>query len=117
MSLGPEHHFADKPEKIRQIFDHILSAINECEDVQTSFVKHAIIISAKSSFLALKPKKLYMEVEIVMKEEVNGFPIYKTVRVSKNKVAHFIKIEEPEEVDLTFKNLLITAWKENTGKI
>ncbi len=115
--LGPDHHFSDKPEKVKKIFDLILSVINEHGKVQTSFVKHAIIISAKSSFLAFKPKKQYMEVEIVLNEEWNGFPVYKIVRASRNKFAHFVKIEEPEEVDQTLKKLVITAWKENTGKI
>jgi hypothetical protein len=116
LSLGPDHHFAGKPEKIKEIFDLILS-ITEFGDVQTSFVKHAIIISAKSSFLALKQKKQYIEVEIVLNEEFSGFPVYKIVRASKYKYAHFVKIEDPKEVDENFKNLLIQAWKENTAKV
>jgi hypothetical protein len=115
LSLGPDHHFAGKPEKIREIFD-LIQSIAEFRNVQTSFVKHAIIISARSSFLALKPKKQYMEVEIVLNEELSGFPVYKIVKASKNKYAHFVKIEEPEEVDGIFKNLLVKAWKENITK-
>ena len=114
--FGTEHLFSDKPEKIKKIFDLVVSTIDEYGKVQVSFLNHAIIFSAKSSFLALKPKKQYMDVEIVLNEEINEFPIYKTVRASKNKFAHFVKIEEPEEVDASFKKLIITAWKENTEK-
>jgi hypothetical protein len=114
MVLGPDHHFSDKPEKIKKIFDLFLSTINEYDKVQVSFLKHAIIFSAKSSFLALKPKKLYMDIEIVLNEEKSGFPVYKIVRASRNKFVHFIKIEEPEEVDANIKSLVINAWKENT---
>jgi hypothetical protein len=113
--LGPDHHFNGKPEKIKKIFDNILTAIEEQGKVQISYVKHAIIISAKSSFLAFKPKKQVMDIEIVLNEEINEFPVYKTVRASKNKYAHFIKVEEPEEVDQSLKKLAIRAWKENTG--
>jgi Domain of unknown function (DUF5655) len=114
--LGPDYHFSGKPDKIKKIFDNVLSAIEEQGEVQISYVKHAIIISAKSSFLAFKPKKHLMDIEIVLSEEVNEFPVYKTVRASKNKFAHFIKVEEPEEVDLSLKKLVIKAWKENTGR-
>jgi len=117
MVLGPEHHFKDKPEKIKKIFDLIISAISKYGKVQTSFVKHAIIISGKSSFLAFKPRKQYMELEIVLNEEWNGFPVYKIVRVSRNKFAHFVKIGEPEEVDPIIIKLIITALKENTEKM
>jgi hypothetical protein len=112
----PDHLFSDKPEKIKEIFYLIVSTIEEHGKVQVSFLNHAIIFSAKSSFLALKPKKQYMDVEIVLNEEVNEFPIYKIVRASRNKFAHFLKIEEPEEVDVSLKKLLILAWKENTKK-
>jgi hypothetical protein len=113
--LGPDYHFNGKTEKIKKIFDLILAAIEEYGEVQISYVKHAIIISAKSSFLAFKPKKQVMDIEIVLNEEVNEFPVYKTIRASKNKYAHFIKVEEPEEVDLSLKKLVIKAWKENAG--
>jgi hypothetical protein len=56
-----------------------------------------------------------MDIEIVLNEEVNEFPVYKTIRASKNKYAHFIKVEEPEEVNLSLKKLVIKAWKENAG--
>ncbi len=115
--FGPDHHFSDKPEKIKKIFDLILSAIEDYSKVQISFLNHAIIISGKSSFLALKPKKQYMDVEIVLNEELNEFPIYKTVRASRNKFAHFIKIEEPEEVDSNIKKLVFSSWKENTERV
>ena len=58
-----------------------------------------------------------MDLEIVLSEEVNEFPVYKTVRVSKNKYAHFIKVEDPEEVDQNLKKLVIRALKENKGTI
>ena len=113
MVLGPDHHFADKPAKIKEIFDRVVAIVESNGQVQTSFVKNAIIISAKSSFLALKPKKASLQLEFLVKEEIDEFPIYKIVRVSKNKVAHFVRIGEPEEVDNVLKNWLVRALNEN----
>jgi hypothetical protein len=109
---SPDHHFSRKPPIIRAIFEKIISIVEDCGPVNVSFVKNAIIISAKSTFLAIKPKKSYVDIEFLLNEEILDFPIHKTVRVSRNKVAHFIKIESPEEVEGP-----VTSWLQRAYQI
>jgi hypothetical protein len=112
---SPEHHFSDKDPGIRLIYDKIISGIAICGPLTITFVKNAIIISAKSTFMAVKPKKTYVDIEFLLNEEILDFPIHKTVRVSRNKTAHFIKIESPEEVDLIVISWLQKSYRLNAG--
>lgn len=68
-------------------------------------MKNCILVKSVSTFLAIKPKTTCMDVEFLLDEEVDVFPIHKAIRVSKNRVAHFIRIEHPKEV-----NRQLIAW-------
>lgn len=73
-------------------------------------VKHAILFSAKGNFLAVKPKKHWLDIEFVLSHEVNGFPVHKTVKVSKSKWAHFVRLESLEEIDQELVHWLKDAY-------
>lgn len=108
-----DHHFSGKDPKLLAIFEKIIGILDECGPVSVSFVKNAIIIAAKSTFLAVKPRKTYIDIEFLLSEEIEEFPIHKTIRVSRNKVAHFIKIEHPGEVDGSIRMWLQKAYQNN----
>jgi hypothetical protein len=109
------HHFVGKPVIIHQIYAKVIDSLNEAGPINISFVKNAIIISAKSTFLAIKPKAKYVDLEFLLRDEILEFPIHKTFRVSKNKVAHFIKLETPDDVDPLVKRWLKQAYTVNAG--
>jgi hypothetical protein len=81
------------------------------DDVKINSVKNAILFTAKSHFLAVKPKKSLLDIEFVLDEPVEGFPIHKTVRASKHKWAHFVRLEKPEEVDMQLAGWIQRAYK------
>ena len=110
-----DYHFSEKGPVIRSIYEKIIRVVEVCGPVNISFVKNAIIIAAKSTFLAIKPKKTYVDLEFLLNEEILDFPIHKTFRVSKNKVAHFIKIETPEEIDGSVTSWLQRAYRINNS--
>jgi|WetSurMetagenome_2_1015567.scaffolds.fasta_scaffold176827_2 hypothetical protein len=111
------HHFSRKDPVIRAIYDKIIGALNPCGPVNISFVKNAIIVSAKSTFLAVKPRRTYVDIEFLLNGEILDFPIHKTFRVSKNKVAHFVKIGSPDEVEGAVAGWLQQAYRINAGKL
>lgn len=80
------------------------------ENVKINSVKNAILFSAKSHFLAVKPKKKILDIEFVLDEPVEGFPVHKTVQASKYKWAHFVRLESAEEVDDQLKNWIERAY-------
>lgn len=94
-----DSHFAGKPPALRCVFDALTGRLQSFGPVKISPVKNAIIISAKTTFLAIKPRKDCVEIEFLLDHAVEEFPVTKTVRASRNRYAHFIKLEQPEEVN------------------
>jgi len=94
-----EDIFKHKSNRLQEIYDIIHKELIALDNVQISFVQNAIIISSKSTFLAIKPKREWLDIEFLLDKEIDEFPVYKTARVSKNRIAHFIRVGDKSEVD------------------
>ena len=94
-----ESHFVNKQQKVIETFTVIKNEVMKLEGVKINSVKNAILFQAKSNFLAVKPKKNHLDIEFVLDKRIEGFPIYKTVQATKLKLAHFVRLEHPDEVD------------------
>ena len=84
---------------VKIIFEKLLSVIEAYEGITINSVKNAILCTARSHFLAIKPKKAWLDIEFVLDEKVDEFPIYKTIQATKTKWAHFIRLGSPHEID------------------
>ena len=94
-----ESHFYTKQQHVIDTFEKIKNVVLLFDDVRINSVKGAILFRAKSTFLAVKPKKSFLDIEFVLDEKIEEFPIHKSVQASKSKWAHFVRLESPEEVD------------------
>ena len=94
-----ESHFVNKQQQVIDTFVKIKNEVIKLEGVRINSVKNAILFQAKSNFLAVKPKKAHLDIEFLLNEKVEEFPIYKVVQATKTKFAHFIRLESADEVD------------------
>jgi hypothetical protein len=106
-----EKHFLNRPAGLRTAWDKIYKTVTGFGKVQVSILENAIIVGGKSTFMAFKTRKEYAELEILLDEEFSEFPVYKTFRVSKSRVAHFIRIQSAEEVDKQLRLWLKRAYE------
>jgi len=106
-----ETHFLNKKQNVIDTFEKIKNEVSLFEGVRINSVKNVILFRSKSTFLAIKPKKAFLDIEFVMDEKVEGFPIYKTVQASKYKWAHFMRLETKEEVDEQFLSWIRKAYE------
>lgn len=106
-----EHHFSERPLALETTVRRILNQVELFGNVKVSSVKNAILIASASTFLALKVKKDRVEVEFLLKEAKEGFPVYKVVKISKNRVVHFVAVGSPEEVDESLMGLFREAYE------
>lgn len=84
---------------IQKLCKKTIETIQQFGKVEVSPVKNAIIISSNSTFCALKPARKWLNLEFVLDQPVDEFPIYKVMQVSKYRFAHFIRLENNEELD------------------
>ncbi|MEZ5197014.1 MAG: DUF5655 domain-containing protein [Bacteroidales bacterium] len=105
-----ESHFIGKQENVKETFEKILSVVNAFEGMKINSVKNAILFTAVSHFLAVKPKKKWLDIEFILDEKLEGFPIHKVVQATKTKWAHFVRLGAPEEIDEQLKSWLKRAY-------
>jgi len=108
---GIDNHFIRKDVIVRDIFDKLEKQILKLGNVKINPTKHSIIVSSKSTFLAIKPRKTVLDIEFLLDREIDGNPMYKIFRISKNRVAHFVHLETVEQVDKYLISLLKQSYK------
>lgn len=94
-----EDHLKNKSPAVAEIFNTLLNKVKKFGEVKISTVKSGILLKNCSTFLSIKPKKKWLDMEFLLCREVNDFPVYKTFRLSKNRVAHFVRLENKMEID------------------
>ena len=82
----------------REIYDKLWSRVKALGDVSVSVTKSSIMFVSKSTFAAVKPKQNWVDVEFLLDKEVIEFPIHKTSRANKSRVAHFVRLESAKDV-------------------
>jgi len=106
-----ESHFQNKTQIVKDTFEVLKNETLLHAGVRINSVKNAILFRVKSSFLAVKPKKEFLDIELILDEEIDEFPVHKTVQTTKTKWAHFIRLESVEEVDEQLLKWIEKAYK------
>jgi hypothetical protein len=106
-----EFHFVNKQQNVIDTFVKIKNEVMKLEGVSINSVKNAILFQAKSTFLAAKPKKTHLDIEFLLNEKVEEFPIFKTFQAAKSKWAHFVRLGSADEVDEQLISWLKKAYK------
>ena len=94
-----ESHFFNKEPRVKEAFGKLHREVSKFGPMSVNSVKHAILFTRGSHFLAIKPKKKWLDIEFVLPYPQEGFPIHKTVQAAKSKWAHFVRLETGTEVD------------------
>lgn len=112
VKINPDSLFENKSPVVKKIYGCILYEVKKFgKEIQITAARNAIFAKAPSTFAAFKPKKNSLSIEFLLREEVNEFPVEKTFRISKNRVAHFVRVEKVEEVDRQLLNWLRQAYE------
>lgn len=103
--IDPELLLEKSEPVVREIYQKLSRAVTRLGDVQVSATKCSIMFSHNSTFLAVKPGRRWLDVEYLLDTEECEFPVYKTVRANKSRVAHFVRLESGGDVSTILRNL------------
>ncbi|MFZ6009536.1 MAG: DUF5655 domain-containing protein [Bacteroidota bacterium] len=93
-------HVLNKEKSVGQFYQSILKQVEKFGDnIVISPVKNGILVKSKSTFLGLKPKKSWLDVEFFSESVIEDVEVFKTLRTSKNRVAHYVRVDEPGQVN------------------
>lgn len=92
-------HFITKEPQVKATYDALENRLKSIIDFRINPLINAIMFTSESTFLAIKPKKRWIDLEFALDFEANEFPIHKIVRISKTKFAHFVRVQSSADID------------------
>lgn len=98
-------HLKNKSPQVIATFDKLMRELKKLGEITLNPVKTSVQVKAGATFLSIKLKKEYTEIEFQLGEEVDKLPIYKNIRISKNRVLHFAVLKNPQDV-----NTQLVSW-------
>lgn len=108
--VDPQSLLANSNTEVIKIYAKVERIVKAFGGLQINASNSTINFKNGATFLVLKPKKDRMELEFVLPEEKDEFPVYKTFRISKSRVAHYIVLQKAEELDSQVEAWLKTAY-------
>ncbi len=98
-TVSLDEHLNNKSKTVIDTFDKLLKEVNKFGKIDLNPVKTSIQFKAKATFLSVKIKKHSLDIEFQLTEEISTLPVYKTFKISTNRVLHFLKLEKPSELN------------------
>jgi hypothetical protein len=96
--LDPEEHFVGKDPRVKATYDLLVREVMKFGNVHVSPVEIGVMLKAASTFVAVKPKRSWVDIEFILDEEITEYPVHRAVRYTKGRFAHFVRLESPKEV-------------------
>ena len=100
------HHFAGKPPKIRALYRQVLAAARENGPVTVNPEKTRIALQVRMSFVALSPKKNWIDGHFVLARRVDHPRFRKVQTFSPRNHMHVFRLTDASEIDDEFRDWL-----------
>ena len=84
-TLKLEDHIRNKPKVIQDIVHTLIMKLQDFGSIELNPVKSVIQVKAGATFLSIKPKKDFVELEFQLGEAVEEFPIHRFVRIFRQQ--------------------------------
>jgi hypothetical protein len=98
--------FADRPAVLKKLYDKIVVEVKKLGDYREEPVSPRVIyFKTKSTFLAVKVKKTYLEVEFFLNYHADDPSIASWLQTSRHRFVHIMKLDN--EKDITTQ---LTEW-------
>jgi len=98
--------FAGRPAFLKKLYDQIIAEVKQIGSYREETVSPGVIyFKSKSTFLALKLKKKYLEIEFFLDHREDHPSIAKWLQTSKHRFAHIVKVDGEEDITTQ-----LTAW-------
>lgn len=102
--------FVSKPKELEFIFDKILAAVTEWDDVIVNNTKNAIVFVHRQTFLVIRPKLKFLDLQFYSKDLQSCPPFFKSTQVSKKFENHF-RISTLEEISPTLLKFIRQSYE------
>jgi hypothetical protein len=99
VQVNPDDLLSRKSELVKTIYNKIIIAVQKFGPFTISAALKDIYLKQNGTFIGIHPKKDGIDMEFYLQESMDEFPVYKTLRTSKNRVVHYVQLDDPGQVD------------------
>ena len=103
-------HFEDKDKVVREIYDRLLSKVEQCGPVIEDPKKTSIHLVNRTAFAGVATRKAAINLTIKGDCRLSSPRIHKTEQVSARRFHHEVKLTSPAEVDAELVGWLKNAY-------
>ena len=97
--VSKEDLFAKRPAHLKKLYDKIVSAVNKLGAYREETVSPDVIFfKTRSTFLGIKLKKDFLEVEFFLDDHHDDPSIAKWLQRSKHRFAHVVKVDSEKDI-------------------
>ncbi|MEO1449768.1 MAG: DUF5655 domain-containing protein [Bacteroidota bacterium] len=92
--------FEGKTDQLPEIYQTVLEVVKSLGPVRPTTSPKAITLygPVNKSFLVLYPKRKWMDIWFPLSRRVDEFPVFKIQQASKNRFAHYVRLERPGDL-------------------
>ena len=109
--IKPEDFFINKSPMIFDLYQKLKRKVEKFGDIKIHASRSMINFTGGGTFMVVRPKNKWLEIEFLSDVEIDKPPVYKLFRFSKNKVAHYVRIESEDDITKNLQELLKRAYK------
>ena len=110
-SISIDDHLKRRSDKIGMLFQHLDKYIHTLGEFRSEAVPPDVVFyKTESTFLALKLKTRWIDVEFFLDHYDDDPLIKKWLQTSKNRFAHIVSIDEVEEINVQLKNWIKASY-------
>ncbi len=105
--------FEGRSPHLEGIFEEMLPLLQQIGPLTVTTSKKAITLYAPShkAFLGIELKKRFLDIWFTLEEKYDEFPVFKVVKPSKYRFAHYVRLSYLEDLETLPLHLIEQAYK------
>ncbi|HWB25016.1 MAG TPA: DUF5655 domain-containing protein [Chitinophagaceae bacterium] len=110
--VDKEDLFKKRPAVLKALYKKIFDIVKTFGEFREETVlPDVIFFKTRSTFLGLKVKKEWLEVEFFLDHLENVPPVAKFLQTSKHRVVHLVKIDDESDIDAQLVNWMRQSYQ------
>lgn len=115
--LQKEDLFTGRPPELKIVFDELLRKVSEFGSIREETLPGVHYIKAASTFLAIKVKKEFLEIEFYLSKHLEDPIVYKWFQTSKNRFVHVVRIDTSKDLTGNLMSWIHHSYKLISGTL
>ena len=101
---------------LRPLLDELIALVSDLTNVKIEHASGSFMAKAPATFCSFRPRAKDVQVSFILGEELAVFPISKSMRLSTNRVAHAVHVDEMSTVDEQLRSWIREAHRLSTSR-